>query len=118
VHAGVEVIGAQAFFDNQLTALVIPDSMQWIGQNAFASNQLVTVELGAGLESLGVWVFKDNQLETVILHAITPPLFSDVAFPPFDGNPDLTAIYVPAASVAAYIASAGWSAYAEIIQAI
>lgn len=114
---GVLTLGDQSFSNNQITSLVLPDSVQRIGQNAFLSNALTHLEIGSGVTLLDNYAFKDNQLESVTIHAVNPPDFFSLSYLPFDNNP-LTAIYVPAQSVAAYKSNQYWSVYSELIYEI
>lgn len=114
---GVLSLGDQSFSNNQITSLVLPDSVQRIGQNAFLSNALTHLEIGSGVTLIDNYAFKDNQLESVTIHAINPPDFFSLSYLPFDGN-SLGGIYVPAESVNAYKTNQYWSVYSELIYEI
>lgn len=62
-------VGIQAFANNQLTTLVLPDSVTNIETGAFSQNQLVgNLTLPQMLTNLGDMAFFDNQLGHVILN--------------------------------------------------
>jgi hypothetical protein len=67
-------IGDNAFADNQLASITLPDSVTTIGYQAFAiSNQLTTMVLPAGLTSLGASAFiYSGKLATVTIPAGLP----------------------------------------------
>lgn len=77
---------------------------------------LRTIDLGSGITNIGAqFVFEAEALETITIRALTPPTLGNNAF---RNNYVLRAIYVPAESVQAYKEAAGWSTYANKIQAI
>ena len=116
-YNGLEIISAQAFYQNKITSLTIADTVWLIGQNSFAENQITELVLGSGLKRLGNYAFKDNAINTVTVHAVTPPEIESISWPPFDGNP-IASIRVPAESVGAYKAAEGWSDFSSMITAI
>ena len=63
----VTSIGKEAFYDNQLTEVIIPNSVKSIGKDAFKSNALTNVSIGNSVTSIGDDAFKDNQLTEVII---------------------------------------------------
>ena len=60
-------IGNHAFDDNQLTTVTIPNSVTSIGEGAFALNHLTSVTIPDSVTSIGRIAFTDNQLTTVIV---------------------------------------------------
>lgn len=91
---GIESIGNIALaYDDSLTNLTIPSTVTFIDEFAMAFNDALT---------------------TVTCLATTPPTL--VTQNIFMGDNNLTAIYVPAASVNAY--KSAWSEYAILIQAM
>jgi hypothetical protein len=116
-YNGLEIISAQAFYQNKITSLTIADTVWLIGQNSFAKNQITELVLGSGLKMLGNYAFKDNAISAVTVHAVIPPEFESDSWLPFDGNP-IASIRVPAESVSAYKAAEGWSDFSSIITAI
>ena len=63
----VETIGKDAFKDNKLTNVSIPNSVKSIGKNAFYDNELTEVSIGNSVESIGDYAFIGNQLTNVII---------------------------------------------------
>ena len=61
----VTSIGENAFYANQLTQVIIPNSVRSIGNYAFENNQLTQVIIGNSVESIGDAAFYDNQLTEV-----------------------------------------------------
>ena len=63
----VKSIGDYAFYENKLTQVSIPNSVNEIGQSAFEANQLTQVIIGNSVESIGDYAFIGNQLTEVII---------------------------------------------------
>lgn len=63
--APVTVIPANAFRDNQLDTVELPDTVTEIGASAFANNQLKGVTLPSKLTKVGQEAFSGNQIEKV-----------------------------------------------------
>ncbi len=63
----VNNIGNHAFDDNQLTTVTIPNSVTSIGEGAFVLNHLTSVTIPDSVTSIGRIAFTDNQLTTVIV---------------------------------------------------
>ncbi len=109
-------IGEMAFAETPLSSVVFNDNLKEIGDGAFMSTALTGVSLPAGLETIGQMVFyRCPYLTTAVSFAVNPPSSGEE---PFRECGALSAICVPAASVASYKAAAGWSAYADKIVAI
>ncbi len=58
---------SQAFNQNNLTSLIIPNSVQEIGPNAFHSNKLQSLSLGNSVSQLSLQAFGNNKLTNIIL---------------------------------------------------
>ncbi|WP_336033392.1 leucine-rich repeat domain-containing protein [Acinetobacter bereziniae] len=117
IYEGVKVISDQAFYDNAISFLNIPNSVEHIGQNSFSDNQITTLEIGSGLKMLGNYAFARNKLTTITLHATTPPEIFSNSYPPFDENPTIQQILVPASAFNAYKNHSYWSTFGELITA-
>ena len=63
----VKIIGDAAFHTNKLTEVIIPNSVKSIGDNAFWNNQLTQVNIGNSVKSIGESAFRLNQLTEVII---------------------------------------------------
>ena len=64
---GIKSIGSEAFESNQLTSVTIPDSVTSIGGKAFSNNQLTSVIIPDGVTSIEERVFEYNKLISVII---------------------------------------------------
>lgn len=67
--APVTVIPANAFRDNQLDTVELPDTVTEIGASAFANNQIKGVTLPSKLVKVGQEAFSGNQIEKVKIPA-------------------------------------------------
>ena len=86
----VEIIGKNAFKDNKLTNVSIPNSVKSIGASAFYDNQLTEVSIPNSVNSIGYWVFADNQLTQVSI----PNSVNSIGYYAFYGN-KLTEVSIP-----------------------
>jgi len=126
-------IGSGAFTNCPLTdGIIFPDETHYpiensstgvvenrevvfnINSDAFCSVRTDSFTLPATLKILGSNVLS-KYIKTITVEATIPP---DIKADTFDSCIDLTAIYVPSASVDAYKAASGWSSYADNIQAM
>jgi len=110
-------IGESAFnMCTQLISINIPDGVTFIGADAFNSTSIPSITLPASITSIGVDAFRwIGALTNVIVLATTPPAIGADAF---DTNGPNRKIYVPAASLASYQTSGGWSVYGTAVVAI
>ena len=76
--APVTVIPANAFRDNQLDTVELPDTVTEIGASAFANNQLEGVTLPVKLTKVGQEAFSGNQIEKVKIPATITEFGSQV----------------------------------------
>ena len=65
----VEHIGIDAFYQNYLTSVIIPDSVTSIGTCGFSANQLTSVTIPDSVTSIGSRAFAYNQLTSVTIGA-------------------------------------------------
>ena len=78
----VTSIGANAFMNNQLTEVVIPDKVTRIGDSAFAKNHLTEVVIPDKVTSIGNGAFENNQLTSVVIgNSVT-----SIGYSAFRGN--------------------------------
>ena len=89
----VETIGKDAFRSNQLTEVIIPNSVKIIGDGAFHDNQLTEVSIGNSVKSIGTGAFYGNKLTQVIF----PNSVTFIGGYAFSGNTDtgLTSFNLP-----------------------
>ncbi|MCJ7790286.1 MAG: leucine-rich repeat protein, partial [Candidatus Atribacteria bacterium] len=64
---GVTIIDEYAFYDSDLTSVIIPASVTSIGASAFQFNLLTSVTIGTSVESIGEHAFGINHLTSVII---------------------------------------------------
>ena len=76
--APVTVISANAFRDNQLDTVELPDTVTEIGASAFANNQLKGVTLPSKLAKVGQEAFSGNQIEKVKIPSTVTEFGSEV----------------------------------------
>jgi len=63
------VIYLDGFSYNSLTSVIIPDSVTYIGASAFAGNRMTSVTIGAGVTFIGRYAFDDNKITSVTIGA-------------------------------------------------
>ena len=63
----LETIGYRAFDMNSLTTLVIPSSVTTIEGSAFSDNQIASLSIPNGVTSIGSWAFVTNALTSVTI---------------------------------------------------
>lgn len=113
-----------ALYQCHLTELSIPNSVTYIGTNINSNNSnLTTLYIGSGVTEMKTRAFAYNSnLSKAYVYAIVPPTikgnYSSDTKSVFDSASSSLIVYVPAESVNAYKAAAGWSLYADKIQAI
>ena len=90
----VETIGFAAFFNNKLTSVVIPNSVKTIEDYAFANNQLTNAVIGNSVETIGNLAFFNNKLTNVVIPNSVKTI-GDYAF----ANNQLTNIVIPGSAV-------------------
>ena len=105
--------------DTSLTEVIFPDGFSFHSIPAYAfygCTALPSIAIPAGIEKVDGYAFSGcKSLSTVTVLAVTPPRLGSSVF---NNCAALAHIDVPAESVAAYKAAAGWSAYADIIEAM
>ena len=87
---GVTSIAENAFKDQGLTSVEIPESITEIEAHAFDGNSLTSVDIPEGVTSIGSYAFSNNSLTSVdILEGVT-----SIGEYAFDGN-SLTSVTIP-----------------------
>ncbi len=113
----VITIGRYAFFSkfSKTTAVMTGSSLREIGNYAFFECNISSVVIPSTIKSIGSSAFsRCLNLTSIICEANTPPVCQDFAIPVLDGKP-IPNIYVPANSLSKYKATSGWSTYADNI---
>ena len=86
----VTTIGFQAFDFNGLTSVTIPDSVTTIGTKAFASNALTSVTIPDSVTTIDIYAFSSNALTSVTI----PDSVTTINFGAFTNN-FLTSVTIP-----------------------
>lgn len=99
-----------------LVGIEIGDAITNIGNNAFLScDNLTSCTIGNGVTTIGDEAFANClSLQSVTVEAVDPPQLGSGSF----YNTNDCPIYVPAASVSAYMGASSWDEYTHRIQAI
>jgi len=63
----VIVIGDEAFFNKQITSIIIPNNIVKIGNYSFASNYISNISIPNEVTHIGDGAFSDNQINNVII---------------------------------------------------
>jgi hypothetical protein len=120
VPEGVKTLSKYCFDYSNLTSLTLPASLNMIGVYAFHHTKLTTLIIPANVLYMESGAITSNEyLTTIIVNAVIPPkLASGISGRFCYANDNLTAIYVPDASVEAYKEAEGWKNDSEIIKPI
>ena len=86
----VTSIGDRAFYGNQLTSVVIPNSVTSIGDDAFVNNKLTSVVIPNSVTSIGDSAFYVNKLTSVVI----PDSVTSIGDSAFSMN-KLTSVVIP-----------------------
>ena len=86
----VTTIGNSAFSRNNLTSVVIPDSVTTIGDSAFRSNNLTSVVIPDSVTTIGNYAFRSNNLTSVVI----PNSVTEIGGATFAYN-NLTSVVIP-----------------------
>ncbi|MBQ2374156.1 MAG: leucine-rich repeat protein [Alistipes sp.] len=99
---------------SSLRSIIIPDSVTTIGEWAFHKcSSLTSITIPNSVTTIGNYAFlRCYSLTSVYCQPTTPPTGGGEMF---NGNAPGRKIYVPTASVDAYIAADGWKDYADDI---
>ena len=86
----VGIIEEKAFFQRQLTSVIIPDTVIRIFRDAFLGNNLASVIIPNRVDYIGRFAFAHNQLADIIL----PNSLREIKMGAFTGN-KLTTLVIP-----------------------
>ena len=113
IHDNTTSIGFDAFSGcSKLTSITIPDSVTSIGNSAFSNcSSLTSVTIGNGITSINDYAFNPcSKLTQLILFQSEPPTLVSNAIPT-----NISKIYVPKSSKAAYQVATNWTKFASKI---
>ena len=111
-NSQLTLLGGGCFNGCKFTTIDIPDSCTTMQSNVFIGMYTLTsITIGTGIQSIDR-SFTNSSNYTLTIKATTPPSFVNT------GCRKPTVIYVPSASVSDYQTDAGWSNWADVIQAI
>lgn len=110
-------IANQAFGNNGLTSVTIPNTVTNIGTSAFQSNQLTQLVIPSSVTTIGANAFTSNNLTCISSLAVIPPTI-------FTGNGDTFGgcssclrseinLIIPAGTTSAY-ANASWTGFQSV----
>lgn len=101
-------IGDEAFASNKLQDIILPNTLTLVGVGAFSNNELTKINLPNTINSIGNSAFNGNpDLETVIAGMLTPPILNDYPSTEYFTDNNNIDLLVPVGSLAAYT-SAKW----------
>ena len=86
----VQIIGDDAFIHNKLTNVVLPNSLRIIGNGAFVNNEISNLVLPDFLVSIGNAAFTSNKITELVL----PDSLVSIGFAAFSSN-RLTNVVIP-----------------------
>lgn len=86
----VTSIGADAFFNQQLVSVIIPNGVKSIGENAFRGNQLDTVIIPDSVISIEALAFFSNKITSLII----PNSVTSIGEYAFTGN-QISSVTIP-----------------------
>ena len=90
----VITIDKYAFASNQLTTVIIPNGVTTIGYNAFADNKLTNVTIPSSVTTIGNGAFNGNQLTNVTIENGIQYIESSAFFKLSSSNPNLSKITI------------------------
>ncbi|MDR2542130.1 MAG: leucine-rich repeat domain-containing protein [Treponema sp.] len=85
-------IGEEAFYELELTAVTIPDSVTFIGKSAFEYNKIEHLTFGSGIVTIEDKAFGENNLSGAL---VLPASVKTIGYKAFMYNKELTDAVVP-----------------------
>ena len=86
----ITTIGSEAFYNNNLTSVKIPNNVTTIGNWAFSSNNLTSVKIPNNVTTIGVAAFNANNLTSLTISSNITSIGNNA----FSVNKNLTSIVV------------------------
>ena len=65
--SNLEIIDYQAFMNNSISEIELPDTLTEIGEQAFENNNIKNLTIPGSVKVIGDYAFRDNDLTTLIL---------------------------------------------------
>ena len=120
IPEGVEKISNYAYYENNLTSVVIPNSVREIGSQSFAyCYKLKSIEIPSSVTSIGGSAFSYSpNVEVIKVHIRKPFALSDRCFTGFSGYAvkENATLYVPFGTKSLYEQTDGWKDFKNIVE--
>ena len=117
---GVEKISNHAYYENNLTSVVIPNSVREIGYQSFAfCYKLKNIEIPNSVTSIGSSAFSYSpNVEVIKVHIRQPFTISDRCFTGFSSYAvkENATLYVPFGTKSLYEQTDGWKDFKNIVE--
>lgn len=117
---GVEKISSHAYYENNLTSVVIPNSVREIGYQSFAfCYKLKSIEIPNSVTSIGSSAFSYSpNVEVIKVHIRQPFTISDRCFTGFSSYAvkENATLYVPFGTKSLYEQTDGWKDFKNIVE--
>ncbi len=117
---GVEKISSHAYYGNNLTSVVIPNSVREIGYESFAfCSKLKNIEIPNSVTSIGSSAFSYSpNVEVIKVHIRKPFALSDRCFTGFSSYAvkENATLYVPFGTKSLYEQTDGWKDFKNIVE--
>lgn len=121
----IEIIGAYAFDNNEMTVITIPSSIERLEEGAFFGCNLSTITLPSSVSYIGDKALCCNSLTSIICDSYNPPYAYNTvglegpinSFLCFDFWVNrATPIYIPCGTIEAYQNASGWDYFNNFIE--
>ena len=120
IPESVEKIESYAFYENNLTSVMIPEGVKSIGYESFAfCYKLKSIEIPNSVTSIGSYAFSYSpNVEIIKVHIKEPFALSEKCFSGFSGYSvkENATLYVPYGTKSLYEQTDGWKDFKNIIE--